>query len=783
VARNTAGTLAAALLLLPVAVPPAAAQRAGLVEETTAPLTFGSLLGELADRDRLAIFPGDTYTQHQVSSHDPRNAAGFSKRGSPWGFANVDFGNYVRQQTIDGRKEWVLLEEPGPGAITRWWSVGIDDELLASGVFRVYLDGASTPAIEASAVDLVGGDNSGFGSALNFGTPERGGNLYAPIPYRSAIKITWDGPTTHGGKDVASRDPKLKHSTESALWYNINYRRFGAGTDVTSFTRSDAADWGEALGRVNRHLSRPALGQRATETLSAKERLDDGSVVAHRIAGPAVIRRVKVRVSGEDPVAALRDTTLVLTFDGRETARVPVAEFFGNGESASREDPYNEGGDSARQVVATGEMTSYWVMPFRESAEVQLVNESGQPVNVALAVDVGKWSWDERSMHFHADHRWERGIPTRSAGDAPWPGVAGKRELYSAEGDADFRFIDIRGAGVYVGDTLSIRNRSTGPGLNAWWGEGDEKIYIDYLDKEGDGSTATPDHKGTGTEDYYGYSFGSGKEFTSPFVTQPNAAGNRTDDGALTVNGRVRGLDGIPFHHSFKFDMELWKWREGEIDIGAATFWYGIPGAASMSVAADLAIDYSSASDRRTVADVGLTDTAGDGRWLFLSSDNADPGASAARVSNLAWGNVGDRGARGFLGAEGGGRIPPALSDGREPGYHELEVHPGSGDAACPYVIARWVAGDASSGLINISGSVRNLVEVGDGVSFVVYVDGERAFEGGADAGRRSLGETYFDFDRTVEAGQFVDLVVGNGGHGDAEGDESAVRFVIRSLN
>ena len=28
-----------------------------------------------------------------------------------------------------------------------------------------------------------------------------------------------------------------------------------------------------------------------------------------------------------------------------------------------------------------------------------------------------------------------------------------------------------------------------------------------------------------------------------------------------------------------------------------------------------------------------------------------------------------------------------------------------------------------------------------------------------------------------------VDLVVGNGGHGDAEGDESAVRFVIRSLN
>jgi hypothetical protein len=587
----------------------------------------------------------------------------------------------------------------------------------------------------------------------------------------------------------------MKHSTEHALWYNINFRRFETGTDVTSYSRSDPADARTALERVNRLLARPAAGQRGTLRRSADERLEDGGVVARRFTGPGAIRRVRVKVSGDDPVAALRRTALVLRFDGQETARVPVGQFFGNGESESAENPYNEGGDAARSVGAGGDMTSYWVMPFREAAEVALSNESGQRVSVVLDVDVGSWAWDERSMHFHADYRSEEGIRTRSAGDAPWPGVAGKRELYSAEGDADFRLIDIRGRGVYVGDTLSIRNRSTGPGLNAWWGEGDEKIYIDYLDGRAEGSVARPDHKGTGTEDYYGYSFGSGREFSSPFVTQPIAAGNRTDDGALTVNGRARGLDAIPFHESFKFDLELWKWREGVVDIGAATFWYGAPGAASLHVAADLAKDYRSTSDRRIATDIGAVDTAGDGRWLFLSSDTSDPDASEARLVNLVWGPVGDRGARGLRAEESAGAIPPALSEayifesgranlpiaGSETGYHELELQPGDGEAACPYVVARWVVGESSQGLINISGSVRNLVETGDGPDFFVFAGGEQVFEASSSGGDGTLEETYFDFDRTVGAGQFVDFVLGNGGRGDAAGDESALRAIIRA--
>ena len=42
--------------------------------QLTRRVSFESLLEELVDRDRLAVFPEGEYTQHQVSSHDPRNA-------------------------------------------------------------------------------------------------------------------------------------------------------------------------------------------------------------------------------------------------------------------------------------------------------------------------------------------------------------------------------------------------------------------------------------------------------------------------------------------------------------------------------------------------------------------------------------------------------------------------------------------------------------------------------------------------------------------------------------
>jgi len=49
-----------------------------------------------------------------------------------------------------------------------------------------------------------------------------------------------------------------------------------------------------------------------------------------------------------------------------------------------------------------------------------------------------------------------------------------------------------------VGDQVTVLNPDDG-----WWGEGDEKIYIDE-----DRDKKFPSHFGAGTEDFYGWAGG-----------------------------------------------------------------------------------------------------------------------------------------------------------------------------------------------------------------------------------------------------------------------------------
>jgi hypothetical protein len=364
-------------------------------------------------------------------------------------------------------------------------------------------------------------------------------------------------------------------------------------------------------------------------------------------------------------------------------------------------------------------------------------------------------------MHFHADFREETGIKTRHS-----------------VGTADFRYLTVRGRGVYVGDTLSVHN----PTSDGWWGEGDEKVYVDYLDENGAGHETGPVHLGTGTEDYYGYAWGHVETFKTAFVGQSRADGVafKTWRGRI-VNTRVRALDAIPFDRTFKFDMEILHWRQATVALAATTYWYGAPGAKALRTAADLQADYRAEHD---LATGGLADTAGDGRWQYMTSDKVNPSAIHAKTAILKYGNVGDAGNKGYAGADanavsdkfvfksGGQNIPVQGT----PGYHELALHPGG--AKPPYTVARWTAGKSSAGLANISGTVRNLVNGGDSVDFHVYVDGTQVFSVVAEG--PTLPEKHFDLDVTLKAGSKVDFVLGNHGGGNSDADESWLRAIIR---
>jgi hypothetical protein len=229
-----------------------------------------------------------------------------------------------------------------------------------------------------------------------------------------------------------------------------------------------------------------------------------------------------------------------MTFDGEETVWCPLGDFLGSGARLDKVYSWY------RTVWWCGLMHPAWVMPFKDSARITISNLGKERILVQVLGHAKKWAWDDRSMHFHATWRQERGIPTR-----PFK---------------DWNYVTIQGKGVYMGDSLALFNP-----VKDWWGEGDEHIWVD-------GETF-PSHFGTGSEDYYGYAWGNPTPFQGPFSNQPRADG--PGNMGHVTNTRTRSLDAIPFTKSLKMDMEIWHWADCKVNYAATTYWYALPGATS----------------------------------------------------------------------------------------------------------------------------------------------------------------------------------------------------------
>ncbi len=499
----------------------------GVVTAPARTVTLDSLLDEIVDRDGLARMPEPAYTCRQFSSYD---RASTSRTDVATWFANADSSKFVRTEENDGRHEHVLLDAEGPGAIVRFWATW---RHAPCNTMRIYLDGAVNPAVEGPMAEIV--DRGILAQApLSQGVSHltsydrRGHNLYFPIPYAKHCKITYEAPT------------------QGPLYYQINYRTYAPGTKVASFRMEDLKHLSAKIARVQRMLS-VSGPQRAGPSRTAFDGpLAPGRSRAVEIAGPKAIRELVVNLAANNHEQALRSTILEMTFDGEATAWCPIGDFFGVGH---RLVPYRTW---YTQVTGDGSMACYWTMPFRERCEIALHNVGTQTVDVVLGeARSDEWSWDERSMHFHATWRQLTKVQTQTNKGAN-------------HGAFDVNYVTVEGSGVYAGDTLTIYN-----GASAWWGEGDEKIYVDGED--------FPSHFGTGTEDYYGYAWCIANYFQAPFHAQPCGAGNPRPD--MSVNSRYRALDAIPFKKTIQVDMELWHWKKTCMNYAPATFWYAKPGA------------------------------------------------------------------------------------------------------------------------------------------------------------------------------------------------------------
>jgi hypothetical protein len=473
------------------------------------PVTTATLLDEMTDLRSMARYPQPAFTCRQFSSYDPK-----SKSPDEDWFANDDRGHYLRVESRQGRQEYVMMDAAGPGAVVRIWSANPE------GVLRIYLDGADQPVLEAPMQALLGGKTPGFPPPLA-GERSKGWNLYFPIPYARHCKITSD---------------------QGNFYYHVNYRTYEPGTPVESLTPSLLISLRQRVDTLASQLSDPrgAGVPRGGQVEGFRIELEPGASFHTDLWGPSAITRAVLRPDATDLEAALRGTILKVAFDGQPAIECPLGDFFG---SAPGINPYTS---LPLGMTAAGELYSHWYMPFADQARIELVNHGRHTITLTGEITAQPHTWTDRCMHFHAKWRADFDVPTRPM--------------------MDWNYLTATGRGVFAGASFTIDNP-----VKDWWGEGDEKIYVD-------GETF-PSHFGTGTEDYFGYAWCWPGLFTHAYHAQPRCDGPG-NYGRTSVN-RFHILDRIPFTRDFRFDMELWHWHaKCQVNMAVVAYWYARPGAA-----------------------------------------------------------------------------------------------------------------------------------------------------------------------------------------------------------
>ncbi|MBN1127219.1 MAG: DUF2961 domain-containing protein [Sedimentisphaerales bacterium] len=274
-------------------------------------------------------------------------------------------------------------------------------------------------------------------------------------------------------------------------------------------------------------------------------------------SGPGIITHIWLTFLGPEPQAWAKDGSanhqemlLRMYWDkeSKPAVEAPVGDFFACG--------FGKRSEVISLPVIVEDADSYncfWHMPFRKHARIEIVNQSKKPISLLYYnIDWIKTdSISKNTPYFYAQYRQE----------------------YPVTQGTDYLILDTQGKGHFIGMVLSVRTRSP-----SWFGEGDEKIYIDG---EKDASIW-----GTGTEDYFLSAWGL-KTTSTPYfgVTYFDQWGIV---GGHTCAYRWHVQDPIVFNKSIRVTIEHFgwispdenpdyksnSWNERQDDYSSVAFWY-----------------------------------------------------------------------------------------------------------------------------------------------------------------------------------------------------------------
>jgi len=484
-----------------------------------AELTYVDLVKRLTDLERLAALPEPGETCAQWSSWDRKSKYDpAADKYIAWD-ANGDGQGFIRREG----EQIVMAEMQGPGCIWRIWSA-----MPQQGHVKIHLDGADQPTIDLPFIGYFDHRNPPFTGKAIVHTVARGWNNYVPIPYQKSCKI------------VADRG--------WGNYYHFTYATYPAGTKLPTFKLPMSPDDQAALDAADKILSNCGVdpaGQRAGQELNKVQSTLDraGERVIVKIDGARAITGIRVKLEpmpAADDRDTLRELCMKITFDDDKQPAVwaPLGDFFGTagGPNKYRSLPLG--------LTDDGWFYCYWYMPFEKNASVEIINDGNTKRGVLCEVTHAPPAKPiEQLARFHA--KWHR--------DAFLPTTADRK--------IDWTMLTTEGTGRFCGVMLNIWNPRGG-----WWGEGDEKFFVD--------SEKFPSTFGTGSEDYFGYAWGDPTLFQNAYHSQPISQGNK---GHVVVS-RWHITDNVPFQKSFEGDIEKYFANSRPTLYASTVYWYLKPG-------------------------------------------------------------------------------------------------------------------------------------------------------------------------------------------------------------
>jgi len=202
-------------------------------------------------------------------------------------------------------------------------------------------------------------------------------------------------------------------------------------------------------------------------------------------------------------------------------------------------------------------LNCYFAMPYKRSARFTVTNEGSQEIgsfysNIDYMV-VPKLPDD--SLYFHAQYRQS----------APCVPVVSSGPKINLDGKQNYVYCETRGRGHLMGVTLGVLQNA-----NAWWGEGDDMIFIDDESK--------PAITGTGSEDYFlgswnfGGQFGAAQfahaQYGAPLILNPERTGGKY------CCYRWHGDNPVTFERYMKHTMEHGHANDRGDNFYSAGYWY-----------------------------------------------------------------------------------------------------------------------------------------------------------------------------------------------------------------